>query len=31
VKFIRWLRGCLKSGATAKAALPQIQLLYARL
>lgn len=31
VKFIRWLRGCLKSGATAEAALPQIQLLYARL
>ena len=31
VKFIRWLRGGLKSGATAQASLPQIQLLYARL
>ena len=31
VKFIRWLRGSLKSGATAEAALPQLQQLYARL
>jgi len=31
VKFIRWLRGGLKSGATAEGSLPQLQLLYARL
>ena len=31
VKFIRWLRGCLKRGATAQAALPQLQELYVRL
>lgn len=31
VKFIRWLRGCLKTGATAAVALPLLQASYARL
>lgn len=31
VKFIRWLRGCLKNHATAASALPRLHQLYARL